>query len=81
MKIREVPGGADTNNAEIAAVIARASVDGGGGSLRWRLIGSKLLPEEDFPYIRHIYELFDADDDAESVYISYRANITTVRTA
>jgi hypothetical protein len=29
---------------------------------------TKHFPEEDFPYIRHIYELFDAADNAESVY-------------
>jgi len=55
MKVRDVPGPEDTNNAEIAAVVAPRPLMIVSDGADW----TKRFPDEDFPYIQRIYELYD----------------------
>lgn len=64
MRIREAPGETSTNNAEIAAVIAPHPLMIISDGDDW----TRHFPEEDFPHIRHIYGLFGAVDNVQSVY-------------
>ena len=66
MNIREVPGQADTNNAEIATVIAPHPLMIVSDGDDW----TRHFPEEDFPYIRHIYEFFGAAGNAQNVHFA-----------
>jgi dienelactone hydrolase len=62
MDIRKVAGEPDTNNAEIAAVVApRPQLIISDGD-DW----TKHFPEEDFPSIQHIYGLFGAEENVEN---------------
>ena len=56
MNIRKIPGQPDTNNAEIAAVNAPNPLFLISDGIDW----TKHFPEEDFPDIRRIYEIFGA---------------------
>jgi hypothetical protein len=64
MGIRKIPGFADTNNSEIAAVIAPRPLMIISDGADW----TKHFPQDDFPYIRRIYELFGGAANAQNLH-------------
>jgi hypothetical protein len=64
MDIRRVPGFADTNNSEIAAVIAPRPLMIISDGADW----TKHFPEDDYPHIRRVYELFGAAERAQNLH-------------
>lgn len=79
MDIRKVPGQPDTNNAEIAAVIAPRPLMIISDGEDW----TKSFPDDDFPFIRRVYDLFGSSDRANNLHFpegqhdygpSYRRN-------
>jgi hypothetical protein len=64
MDIRKVSGFADTNNSEIAAVIAPRPLMIISDGADW----TKHFPEDDFPHIRRVYELFGAVERAQNLH-------------
>jgi len=64
MNIRKIAGQPDTNNAEIAAVSAPNPLMFISDGIDW----TKHFPQEDFPYVRNIYKLFDATQSVANAY-------------
>ena len=62
MKVHSVPGPYDTNNAEIAALVAPHPLMLVSDGDDW----TRHFPEEDFPYIQRIYELYGAADSVQN---------------
>ena len=65
MNVRDVPGPEDTNNAEIAAVVAPRPLMIISDGADW----TKHFPGEDFPYIQQIYELYDAIGNVQNRHL------------
>jgi len=65
MKVRDVPGPEDTNNAEIAAVVAPRPPMIVSDGADW----TKRFAEDDFPYIQRIYELYDAIENVHNRHL------------
>ena len=65
MKVRDVSGAEDTNNAEIAAVVAPRPLMVVSDGADW----TKRFPEEDFPYVQRIYELYDAIENVHNRHL------------
>jgi hypothetical protein len=64
MDVRKVPGFTDTNNAEIAAVIAPHPLMIISDGADW----TKYFPEDDFPFIRHVYSLFGSVENVQNLH-------------